>query len=278
MGLANAISLHLSFAHRLLLTAASRGTFCGLGDGFLSSIHVWIASLDVRDIFGTVGVIGYVGAYLALQLGLLKGDGYMFPALNLAASLSVLISLTRDFNPFSTTIEICWITISIIGISRIYLVQRFIKLSEEEAEVARRIVPSLKKDRARRFLRLGRFVDVPVDYVLTTQGQPVVDVAMVMNGICHIERGATHIASISAGALVGELTLSTGAPATATVRAVEPSRLFLIDRKALLGFLQRNPEALADMERSIAGDLRLKLTNTTTKLSSYMGGRGSNSD
>lgn len=240
----------------------------------MSKINDWMVALDFLDVIGTVGVLGYVGAYLALQLGQLKGDGYVFPSINLVASLAVLVSLTRDFNPFSVTIEICWSVISVIGIARIYFVHRFIRLSDEEAEVARRIFPSLKKDRARRFLKLGRFIDAEDGKVVTTQGQPVVDVAMVLNGLCHIERGGSHLASISVGALVGEMTLSNGAPATATVRTVGPTRLFLINRTALLGFLQRNPEAMADMERSIAGDLRLKLTDTSARLSSAMEGRG----
>jgi hypothetical protein len=220
-------------------------------------------------------VIVCIGAYLALQLGLIKGQGYLFPALNLVASIAVLISLTRDYNPYSTFIEIAWSVISVIGMARIYIVHRYILLSAEETEVARRLFPSLKKDRARRLVRLGRFVDAPAGEVLTVQGQPVVNLAMVLSGLCDIERGGAQVASVSAGALVGELTLSSGAPATATVRTVAPSRLYLVARARLVEALRRDPDAMADMERSVAGDLRLKLTETTTRLSGMMEGRGS---
>ncbi|GHF40195.1 CBU_0592 family membrane protein [Seohaeicola zhoushanensis] len=238
----------------------------------LNNLGAWFWGMGVYDVIGVIGVIFYVGAYLALQLGLLRGDGYSYPILNLIASGSVLISLLRDFNPFSATIETCWIVISLIGITRLFIVHR-IALSDEQAEVARRIVPSLKKDRARRLLKLGRFVDAPEGFVLTEMGKPVQDLAMVMEGYCSIDRGGLHIGTISVGALVGELTFATGAPATATVRTTAPARLFLIDRKALLAFMARNPDAMADMERSVAGDLRLKLTQTTTRLSTVMGER-----
>lgn len=230
----------------------------------------WAFSVDFLDIIGIIGVVGYVGAYLTLQLGLIKGDGYLFPSVNLVAALAVLASLTRDFNIFSVSIEICWAVISLIGIVRIYVVHRFINLSEEEVEVARRIVPSLKKDMVRKLLKLGKFVDVDEGYLLTNQGEPVTNVAMIMDGVCQIERGSQPIATISVGAMVGELTLSSGAPATATVRAMGPARLFLIGRSSLWGFLQRNPEAMADIERSIAGDLRTKLADTTVRLSGAM--------
>jgi CRP-like cAMP-binding protein len=241
----------------------------------LPNVFDWVFAVDFLDMIGIIGVIGYVGAYLTLQLGLIKGDGYLFPSVNLVAALAVLASLTRDFNPFSVSIEICWAVISLIGIVRIYVVHRFINLSEEEAEVARRIVPSLKKDMARKLLRLGKFVDVDEGYLLTSQGQPVANFAMIMGGICQIERGSRPIATISAGAMVGELTLSNGAPATATVHAVGPGRLFLIGRSMLWGFLQQNPEAMADMERSIAGDLRVKLADTTVRLSGVVEDRNS---
>jgi CRP-like cAMP-binding protein len=132
-------------------------------------------------------------------------------------------------------------------------------------------VPSLKNDGARRLLRPGRFVDAAAGEVLTVEGQPVRDIAMILSGICHIDRGGRLIASISTGALVGEMTLSTGGPATATVRTAGPARLFLIDRSAFVAFLQRHPEALADVERSVAGDLRLKLAETSTRLTNAMG-------
>jgi CRP-like cAMP-binding protein len=107
--------------------------------------------------------------------------------------------------------------------------------------------------------------------ILTTQGQPIAALSMILSGVCHIERGGRHIATITVGALVGELTLSSGEPATATVRTVTSARIFVIEREGLLRFLQRNPEALADLERSIAGDLRLKLAETSSRLSTALG-------
>ena len=90
---------------------------------------------------------------------------------------------------------------------------------------------------------------------------------MVPSGVCHIERGTKHVASVTMGALVGEMTLASGAPATAPVQTATPSWLFQIRREVLLGFPQRNPDAMAEMERSIAVDLRLKLAETTERFS-----------
>ena len=49
--------------------------------------------------------------YLSLQLGLIRGDGWLFAALNLAASLSLILSLTAQFNLYSMMVEVAWAVI-----------------------------------------------------------------------------------------------------------------------------------------------------------------------
>jgi hypothetical protein len=133
-----------SFFHEIALAlGCHKGSTLLMGD-------IWIGGIDIRDVLGPIGVFSYIGAYLALQLGLIRGNGYLFPTLNLFASVSILISLTRDFNPYSTLIEIAWSTISIIGIARLFYFQRVIKFSNDQAEAVRLIAPTLKKDMALR--------------------------------------------------------------------------------------------------------------------------------
>ena len=234
--------------------------------------YTWIYNIDIRDILGPIGVIGYIGAYLALQLGFIKGDGYQFPILNLIASLAILVSLSRDFNPYSTSIEIAWTTISIIGIARLYFVHRFIKLTKEQVEVAQYIAPTLKKDRLQKLLRLGRTVEVEAGHIVAVQGQLLMDFAILVEGHCHIEKNGFHIASATKGTLFEYLPFTYSIAAVATVRIVSPSRLFLIDRGRLQAFLRRNPDAMNDIERCIAVDVGKRLAETTERLSAHMEG------
>jgi CRP-like cAMP-binding protein len=232
--------------------------------------YTWIYSIDLRDILGPIGVIGYIGAYLALQLGFIKGDGYQFPTLNLIASSAILVSLTRDFNPYSASIEIAWTSISIIGIARLYFVHRFIKLTEEQAEVAQYIAPDLKKDRLQKLLRLGRVVEVQAGHIVAVQGQQVTDFTILVDGHCHIEKNGFHIASATKGTLLEYLPFTHSVASVATVRIVSPSRLFLIDRGHLQAFLRRNPDAVIGIERCIAVDVGNRLAETTERLSAHM--------
>jgi hypothetical protein len=77
------------------------------------------------DALGALGLIFYLGSYLALQLGLIRGDSWLFPSLILAASLSLILSLmTARFNPYSMMVEVAWATISVIGHIRLYIIHK----------------------------------------------------------------------------------------------------------------------------------------------------------
>jgi hypothetical protein len=70
------------------------------------------------DAMGALGLLLYLGSYLALQLGLIRGDDCVFPTFILAAALSMILSLTARFNPFSMMVEVAWAAISVIGLIR----------------------------------------------------------------------------------------------------------------------------------------------------------------
>ena len=233
----------------------------------VASLLGWISGLNGADLVGMLGVLIYVSAYFCLQIGLLKGDGYSFPLLNLVASACILISLSQDFNAYSATVEIAWSVISIIGLTRLYLIHRLIRLNEEESMVVGILIHRLTKDRARKFLKLGHFEDAPAGTILAEEGKPIQYFTVMLGGRCRIERGGTEVATLGAGALVGELTYATGAPATASVFVDVPSRLFRIDCETLRQFLANNLDVAMEMELNSALDIRAKLSATTMKLS-----------
>ena len=218
------------------------------------------------DAIGVLGLILYLGSYLALQLGLIRGDTWVFPTFILAASLSMIVSLMTRFNPFSMMVEVAWAVISVIGLIRLYIIYKYFHFSDEEQAAARRLVPGLAKDRIRKLLSLGKWSDVPPGHVLTRQGQPVTHLIYVASGLCRIQIDGTIVATIGAGGLIGEMTYHTGHPATATVIVDAASRILTFERAALEDFLDRNDDVRAALEQSIAGDLRHKLAATTQTL------------
>ena len=70
------------------------------------------------DYVGLTGVVCILLAYFLLQLERLKGDGLGYLTLNLIGAVLLLISLMVTFNLASFVIEICWLAISLFGLSK----------------------------------------------------------------------------------------------------------------------------------------------------------------
>jgi hypothetical protein len=225
-------------------------------------------------VLGVLSLVLYLGSYLSLQLGLIRGDGWLFPTLNLAASLSLILSLTAQFNLYSMMVEVAWAVISVIGLIRLYIIYKYFHFTDEEQAAAKRLGPGLAKDRFRKLLSRGNWSDVSPGHVLTREGLPVTHLIYVASGVCRIEIDGTIVATIGAGGLIGEMTYHTGQPATATVIVDAVSRILAFERDALEGFLDRNDDIRDALERSIAGDLRHKLAATTQTLTEDRRGGG----
>ena len=71
------------------------------------------------QIIGLVGVLAYMLPYVALQVGLIRGDGLVYTLSNLVAASLVLVSLTDAFNLPSALIQTTWIAVSLVGLARI---------------------------------------------------------------------------------------------------------------------------------------------------------------
>ncbi|MDX1950001.1 MAG: hypothetical protein SFT90_05835 [Rickettsiales bacterium] len=73
----------------------------------------------IYNAFGLVGVGLLILAYLLLQIGKIKADEILYPALNLIGAVLHVISLIKFWNLASLVIEIFWIAISLYGIWKI---------------------------------------------------------------------------------------------------------------------------------------------------------------
>ena len=153
-------------------------------------------------VLGVLSLVLYLGSYLSLQLGLIRGDGWLFPTLNLAASLSLILSLTAQFNLYSMMVEVAWAVISVIGLIRLYIIYKYFHFTDEEQAAAKRLAPGLAKDRFRKLLSRGNWSDVSPGHVLTRESLPVTHLIYVASGVLphpdrrhqrrHYRRGRAH--------------------------------------------------------------------------------------
>jgi hypothetical protein len=70
------------------------------------------------QLIGYCGAAAIVLAYFLNQRGRLASDDWRYPAINLAGSASLLLSLSFQPNPPSVVIELFWLAISLYGLQR----------------------------------------------------------------------------------------------------------------------------------------------------------------
>ena len=215
---------------------------------------------------GIVGVGLYLTAYALLQLGYLRGSGNSYTLLNMGAAACVLVSLIEEYNLASLLIQVSWITISVIGLTRRYLAGKNVTFSEREKQIGGQIVPSLSGPDLRRFLNTGAWIEKSKGDRITDQGREVDFLYFLSEGGAEVHIDNVKVADIGANSFIGEMTCLTGAPATASVVLSEDSVCFRIPADRLRAFLNQNELIREQLERSFAADLRKKLNASAAML------------
>lgn len=77
-----------------------------------------MTEITLPNILGLLGAAAIVAAYLLLQLGRLKVESASYSVLNIIGTILVLFSLLFEFNLPAFLLQIVWLAISIIGLSR----------------------------------------------------------------------------------------------------------------------------------------------------------------
>jgi CRP-like cAMP-binding protein len=217
---------------------------------------------------GIVGATLYLGAYAGLNLGLIRGEGYLYPTLNLAAALAMLVSLAAWFNPFTAFIEIAWALISLFGIARLWLLTRGLTFTAEERTFLEAAVPGVSRLTARRLLSKGRWQDLAPGTVLTREGKPVAQLTYIAAGAASVSHGGMEVATIPEGLFVGELGVLSRAPATATVTVTAPTRAFAIEAGPLAALVAKYPDLKLSLDAGIGADARRKILGANRRLRS----------
>lgn len=226
-----------------------------------------MSDFSILDLAGIAGVAFYLGSYAALQLGMLRGDGYAYACLNAIAAALVLLSLKEAFNLSSAVIQVSWIVISLVGITRHYILTHRTKLSDEEKQFMESALPEMDKLKARRLLNLGFWVDLEAGTVLTEEGSPVSHLCYLFKGQACVRVNGAYVATLHEKSLVGEITALSGEAATGTVVLTETSRCLKIPSQALRALLVRDAEIRKQVDACFAGQVKEKLVKANRALS-----------
>ncbi len=219
---------------------------------------------------GLAGVVLYLGAYALLQAGRLRGSSYSYAILNLCAASLVLLSLTVAFNLSSAIIQAAWVLISILGILRLFWLDRRVHFNAEEQALRENAFPGMPAAMARRLLDQGNWIDAEDGAVLLADGEPVSNLYYLSAGKVRITSGS-HVIGMADSGLLGEMNVLAEGPASAQVAVESGARLFVISGAALRRLSERDSDFRILLENGMSRDTGRKLMRANQQLSSMNG-------
>ncbi|MBO9445754.1 cyclic nucleotide-binding domain-containing protein [Ruegeria sp. R14_0] len=201
---------------------------------------------DIPEAVQLVTMIGVFGAglyilnYFLLQIGVIRGNGVLYPVLVIIAAGCVMISMAEEFNLAGAIIQMAYIAISVIGLLRGYLSRHLVRFTQPERQFISHHLESLKPHQARRLLNTASIREHKTGDILIEEGKITDFLGYVLNGQTTILKNGQVINSCGSDEILGELTFGLGLPATATVIATEPTTCLVFDNIQLSRLLRRN--------------------------------------
>lgn len=105
-------------------------------------------------------------------------------------------------------------------------------------------------------LKAGDEIAATAGQVIIDQGQTGREAFVILNGAATVRRNGKKVASLGAGAIVGELSLFDHGPRTATVTCDTDSQLLVIPQREFLAVLEQVPALSRRMLKYLSGKIR----------------------
>ncbi len=108
-----------------------------------------------------------------------------------------------------------------------------------------------------RIAQLVDEVDLPAGHVLMRQGEIGREMFVIASGKVSVERDGKVINELGPGASIGEVALLSEGPRTATVRTLEPTRLFVAAHREFHSLMDSHPTIRLRLLEGLATKIRM---------------------
>ena len=151
--------------------------------------------------------------------------------------------------------------INIVQIAIIIKERTGISFTEEEKELHETLFKNFAPFEFMKLMRIANWHQISPGDVLAVEGQPLDSMMMIYNGRLAVEKQGVSFAELLDGNFIGEVSFISGGAATATVRAIEPTRYLSWKKKEIDALLKRNPSMRLAMQGMLSTDLSKKLSH-----------------
>ncbi len=162
-------------------------------------------------------------------------------------------------DPIGTFWEGIFTGVNIAQITLITLRNRSSRFNLEEQTFYAQVVPTLDPYQVRRLMDTGVWLDGEPGTELTRQDEVVSHLVFLKSGRVTVLVNNNAVGYCTAGNLIGEISIRTGKPATATVIATEPVRYLALERNALHRLMKADSDIAHAIDVGNRLDLETKL-------------------
>jgi hypothetical protein len=137
------------------------------------------------------------------------------------------------------------------------------RFSQEDQEFYERFLPRLEPHQMWRLLKTGKWLTAPAGTELTRQGKMVSHLCFLQSGLLEVQVDGVAVGRCEPKSLIGEISIASGQPASATVVAQGEIHYLALEREALHRLMRADEEIARAVERSLRLNLEAVLIQRT---------------
>jgi len=155
--------------------------------------------------------------------------------------------------------DVVFILINLYQLYRLVAEKRMLARMQDVHLLKQGVFAGLEDGQLARLIPSGKWKNLEAGSVLTRQGEPVSELALICQGEADVEVSGESVARIAGGSFVGEMAFATGHPASATVTAARPVRAFVFEMDALRKLVESDESVASALHNVVGRDLAAKL-------------------
>lgn len=218
-------------------------------------IETLTTSLTFNEAVGHLGYLLTLFAYMVRDILWLRSL-VVAACLAMAVYFSILLPEIA-WTPFVW--QVILLAVNLVWIVLLVRERQGVRFTEEERELHETLFRGFTALEFMKLLRAGEWVEVEEGELLANRGERLDRLYLVSNGAVNVQFESGETRELRDGAMIGEMSFLSGAPATATVVVTRPTRCLVWDQGQLDRLLHRNPSMRGAVMSVIGSDLSQKL-------------------
>lgn len=202
--------------------------------------------------------------YILLIISMLMTRMVWLRVLAIASGIAGLVySACWLHDPVGIFWETAFTLVNVVQLALIKYRNVTARFSDADRDFYTRVFPWLEPYQMRRLLKTGKWRTAPAGTELTRQNELVSHLCYLNTGCLEVRVNGFTVGVCEPNSLIGEISIASGQPATATVVARDEIHYFALEREPLHKLMKADAEIAAAVERSLRRNLETTLIQRT---------------